>query len=118
MLCLIIKIQDKLYALAAADVEHIYPCPYIENEKLNYHGEIIKVVDLAVCLKLRKSSSYSLNTPFIVIKSEKKFALVVDELVTVDSALEVDASQELRWQDKKCHLLNVSELYARANHEQ
>ncbi len=78
---------------------------------------------MAVILKFRKVSHYNINTPFIIIKAEKKFGLLVDELVTVDTAEELGASKnpiflgELRWQDKKIELLNATEVFARGKHD-
>lgn len=87
MLSLIVKIQDNFYGLASDQVEHIYPCPYIENNKLNYHGKTIRVIDLALFFKLRIESHYNLNTPLIIINSQKKIGLLVDEVVAVDEVI-------------------------------
>lgn len=108
MLSLIVKIQDKLYGLPSSQVEHIYPCPYIENGKLNYHGTVIKVIDMAIFFKLRNSSNYNINTPLVIVKHKNIFGLLVDEVLAVES-LEHES-----WKGKKIEAIDLASVFSRS----
>ena len=49
---------------------------------MNYAGESIPIIDLAMRLKLERSESYSLDTPILLCSHEnKKMGIIVDKII-------------------------------------
>jgi purine-binding chemotaxis protein CheW len=79
--------------LRALAVTHIPDAPPIVYGVIDYHGEIVAVINLRSHLKLAPKN-VQVNDRFIIVKtSGRKLALVVDEVESVMKPLDKDINQ-------------------------
>lgn len=103
MQVLIIQAREQLYALPIEAVEYIVECPALHSPMpgqqnicgiVNYHGELVPVVDIPVLFQNQPSSEYNENNVLVFLAQKNlKISLLVDKVDTVDQVVLADSSQ-------------------------